>query len=321
MSNPEGETVEQNALTSPAKWWLFKKRILPIALTYAGLVLAPFCFSISGAVVAMLLLVLTGLGVTVGLHRLLTHRSFSTYRWVERALATLGALAFQGGVVDWVVIHRLHHAHGDTEDDPHTPRFSFWRGHFLWLFRYDPRLADQSLKARYVRDLCKDPYMEFLEHWSVGLQVLLFLVLYLVGNFVGPDLGFSWAVYGVFVRATALQQMAWMVNSVSHTWGYRTYATRDQSVNCWWLTLPSLGEGWHNNHHAFPTSASFGLRWYELDLGFVAIRLLQALHLAWDVVLADEEVADRAAAQTTMKRERVPDPSRQQGDPGRLVRR
>jgi fatty-acid desaturase len=106
----------------------------------------------------------------------------------------------------------------------------------------------------------------------------------------------SWAVYGVFVRATALQQMAWIVNSVSHTWGYRTYATRDQSVNCWWLTLPSLGEGWHNNHHAFPTSASFGLRWYELDLGFVAIRLLQTLHLAWDVVLADEKVADRGVA-------------------------
>jgi fatty-acid desaturase len=296
MMIQECEAAKKSAPPPRARWWLFKKRILPIALTYAGLFLAPLCFSISGAVVAMLLLVLTGLGVTVGLHRLLTHRSFSTYQWLERALATLGALAFQGGVVDWVAIHRLHHAHADTEDDPHSPKYSFWRGHFLWLFYFDARVADEGLKARYVKDLCKDPYMKFLEDWSIGLQALLFFALYVVGDFVGPDLGLSWAVYGVFVRAAVLQQIAWLINSASHTWGYRTYATRDQSVNCWWLTLPSLGEGWHNNHHAFPTSARFGLRWYELDLGFVAIRVLQALRLAWDVVVPDAEVADRPAS-------------------------
>jgi fatty-acid desaturase len=289
----ECKPAEKYATTPRAKWWLFKKRILPIALTYAGLVLAPMCFSISGVVVAMLLLVLTGLGVTVGLHRLLTHRSFSTYRWLERTLATLGALAFQGGVVDWVAIHRLHHAHCDTEDDPHTPKYSFWRGHFLWLFLYDPRVADERLKERYTRDLGKDPYMKILEDWSIGLQAMLFLVLYIVGTYLGPDLGLSWAVYGTFVRAAVLQQIAWLVNSASHKWGYRTFATKDESVNCWWLTLPALGEGWHNNHHAFPRSAKFGIRWYELDLGFLTIRLLQALHLAWDVVMPEEQVADR----------------------------
>jgi stearoyl-CoA desaturase (delta-9 desaturase) len=293
----EWEIAEHQAPTSGVQRqrWLFHKRILPIALTYAGLVLAPLCFSISGVVVGVLLLALTGLGVTVGLHRLLTHRSFSTYRWLERTLATLGALAFQGGVVDWVAIHRLHHAHSDTEDDPHTPKDNFWRGHFLWLFRYDARVADEGLKARFTRDLRKDPYMKALEDWSIGLQALLFLFLYLLGTFVGPDLGLSWAIYGVFVRAAVLQQIAWLVNSVSHTWGYQTFATRDQSVNCWWLTLPALGEGWHNNHHAFPNSAKFGLRWYEVDLGFVAIRLLQAMHLAWDVKVPNEQVADRLA--------------------------
>jgi sn-1 stearoyl-lipid 9-desaturase len=293
----ECETAVEYAPTPRSKWiWLFKKRILPIALTYSGLVLAPMCFSISGAAVAMLLLVLTGLGVTVGLHRLLAHRSFSTYQWLARTQATLGALAFQGGVIDWVAVHRMHHANSDTDDDPHTPKDSFWRGYFLWLFRYDPRLADECLKARYTKDLCKDPYLMVLQDWSIGLQVLLFLVLYLVGNLVGPDLGLSWAVYGVFVRVAALEQMAWLVNSVAHKWGYRTFPTRDQSVNCWWLSLPALGEGWHNNHHAFPQSAKFGLRWYELDLGFLAIRLLQALHLAWDVVTPDEKVVDRLAA-------------------------
>jgi sn-1 stearoyl-lipid 9-desaturase len=290
------ETTKAHARPPGANLWLFKKRILPIALTYSGLLLAPLCFSISGALVAFLLLVLTGLGVTVGLHRLLTHRSFSTYRWVARTLATLGALAFQGGVVDWVAIHRLHHAHTDTDDDPHTPRHSFWRGHFLWLFRYDSRVADDGIKARYVKDLYQDPYMKILEDWSLGLQAFLFFVLFLVGNCAGPGLGLSWAVYGVFVRVAVLQQMAWLVNSVSHKWGYRTFATKDESVNCWWLTLPGLGEGWHNNHHAFPKSARFGLRWYELDIGFVAIRLLRSLHLAWDVVTPDEKLVDRVAA-------------------------
>ena len=291
----ERKVVEKLAPPSNVKrkWWLFQKRIIPITLIYSGLFLAPLCFSIAGVVVAVLLLVLTGLGVTVGLHRLLAHRSFSTYQWLERTLATFGALAFQGGVVDWVAIHRLHHAHSDTDDDPHTPKDSFWRAHFLWLFRYDPRVADECLKTRYVKDLRKDSYMQFLEDWSIGLQVLLFLVLYLVGKYVGPGSGLSWAVYGVFVRVAALQQIAWLVNSVSHKWGYRTYATRDLSVNCWWLTLPALGEGWHNNHHAFPRSAKFGLRWYEIDLGFVAIRLLEALHLAWDVVAVNEGVDGR----------------------------
>ncbi len=298
MTFQDWEVGEKQAALPNGKrrWWLFQKRILPITLTYSGLVLAPGCFSFSGVVVAVLLLILTGLGVTVGLHRLLTHRSFSTYRWLERTLATLGALAFQGGVVDWVAIHRMHHAHSDTDGDPHTPKDSFWRGHFLWLFRFDPRVADDGLKTRYIRDLRNDPYMTFLENWSIGLQGFLFVVLYLAGTFAAPDRGLSWAVYGVFVRVAVLQQIAWLVNSVSHKWGYRTFPTRDQSVNCWWLTLPALGEGWHNNHHAFPKSARFGLRWYELDLGFLAIRLLQALHLAWDVVTPPAKVADRFAA-------------------------
>jgi stearoyl-CoA desaturase (delta-9 desaturase) len=265
------------------RWWLFHKRLLPLALTYSGLALAPFCFSVSGAVVAVVLLNLAGLGITVGLHRLLTHRSFSTYRWVERALATLGALALQG-VVDWVAIHRMHHAYTDTDGDPHTPKDSFWRGHFLWLFRYDARVADWSWKRRYVMDLCQDRYLNGLDDWSLALQVLVFILLYGLGEVIGSGLGLSWAVYGACVGVAATQQLAWLVNSASHRWGYRNFETRDRSVNCWWLMFPALGEGWHNNHHAFPRSARFGLRWYEFDAGFAVIRLLQALRLAWDVV-------------------------------------
>jgi stearoyl-CoA desaturase (delta-9 desaturase) len=265
--------------------WLFHKRLLPIVATYVGLCLAPFCFSLSGLLVALTLLLLTGLGVTVGLHRLLTHRSFATYRWLKRLLATLGTLAFQGGVIDWVAIHRLHHAHSDTEADPHTPKDSFWKGYILWLFEYDARIADSSVKARYVRDLIPDPYLVFLEHGWVGLQALLFLALYVTGECTGQNLGLSWAVYGVFVRSAALQQMSWLVNTASHLWGYRNADTPDRSVNCWWVALLALGEGWHNNHHACPRSATFGWRWYEWDGGFQTIRLLQVLKLAWDVVL------------------------------------
>jgi len=259
-----GSAVAAEPTSAPwaRRWWLFQKRILPIALIYAGAAFAPFCFSASGAVVGAALLVLTGLGITVGLHRLLAHRSFATYRWVERALATLGALAFQGGVIDWVAIHRMHHAHSDADGDPHTPRDSFWRGHLLWLFAYDPRVAVGSRKRRYVSDLCADAYMNFLEDWSLGLQAGLFIALYGAGEVLGPQAGLSWAVYGVSLRAAVLQQIAWLVNSAAHTWGSRRFATRDRSVNCWWLALPALGEGWHNNHHAFPRSRRFGMRWY-----------------------------------------------------------
>jgi fatty-acid desaturase len=284
------EPVFAANLMRGTRWrWLFQKRIVPIALTYSGLLLAPFCFSWSGILIAFCLLVLTGLGVTVGLHRLLAHRCFATYKWLERALATLGALAFQGGVIDWVAIHRMHHAHADTDHDPHSPKDNFWHGHFLWLFRYDPRVADSDLKARYVKDLYQDHYIRFLEDWSIHLQVLLFLALYFAGEVLGSGLGLSWSVYGVFVRAALLQQIAWLVNSALHTWGYRSYETRDRSVNCWWLALPSLGEAWHNNHHAFPRSARFGFRWYELDLGFAAIQFLHGLRLAWDVNVPEHE--------------------------------
>ncbi len=275
-------TIEESATAAAPgvtpwrrRWWLFHKRILPIASTYVGLVFAPFCFSVSGAAVAIGLLYLTGLGVTVGMHRLLTHRSFSTYRWLERTLATLGALAFQGGVVNWVAVHRIHHAHADTDDDPHTPKDNFWRGHVLWLFVFDSRVAVASLRQRYVRDLLTDPYMMFLENWSIGLQALLFAVLYSAGEFIGPELGLSWAVYGVFVRVAVLHQVAFLVNSASHTWGYTSFETGDRSANCWWLALLALGEGWHNNHHTFPRVVTHDamaiVRERQIDLAIISI--------------------------------------------------
>ena len=286
---PNQPTTASSLTAWQKRRWLFSKRLLPIALVYSGAAIAPFCFSWSGLVVGLVLLLLTGVGITVGFHRLLTHRSFSTYRWMKRLLATLGTLAFQDGVVNWVAVHRLHHANSDTTGDPHSPKNRFWHGYCLWLFSCDDRVADERLKMRYVKDLCSDPFMMFLENWTLAFQAFLFVTLYAIGECFSPDLGFSWAIYGTCVRIATLQQSSWLVNSVTHTWGYRNHQTRDQSTNSWLVAFMSLGEGWHNNHHAYPRSARFGFGWYEFDAGFLAIRLLQSLRLAWNVVFPKDE--------------------------------
>ncbi|HEX5270990.1 MAG TPA: fatty acid desaturase, partial [Gemmataceae bacterium] len=135
-----------------------------------------------------------------------------------------------------------------------------------------------------IKDLSGDRYLNFLDRRALGVQAGLFLLLYALGELVGRGLGLSWAVYGACVAVAGTQQLAWLVNSASHSWGYQNFATRDRAMNCWWLMFPAMGEGWHNNHHANPRSAGFGVRWYEFDVGFAFIRLLRALRLAWDVV-------------------------------------
>ncbi len=251
--------------------------------------LAPICFTWSGLCVAIVLYVLSGLGVTVGLHRLLTHRSFKTYDFVQRFWAFLGTLAFQGGPLAWVAVHRLHHQNADREGDPHSPRKGFWHSQLFWYYSYDSRYGDAAERLSYVKDLADDPFLRWLDNWFLLVQALLFGVLWLVGEMVQPGLGVSWAIYGVFVRIFVLQQITSLVNSASHTWGYRSFASRDDSKNNWWVALLTSGEGWHNNHHAFPWSARIGLKWWEVDMGYWCIRLMQLLGLAWDVTIPKPE--------------------------------
>ena len=263
---------------------LFYRRFVPILIAHLGALSAPFLFSPSALLVMLLAFVLTGLGVTVGLHRLLTHRSFRTYRLVRRAIATLGALAFQGGVITWVATHRMHHAFSDTHEDPHSPTRGFWWGHMLWEASYDERVANPELMMRWVKDLRKDRYLRFLERCEIPLQIAFFGLLYAAGEWFAPGLGLSWAVYGVFLRVALVQQVTWMVNSFSHKWGYRNDSTDDTSTNNWFVAILTFGEGWHNNHHAMPSSATFQRRWFEIDLGYMAIRALSAFGLAWALV-------------------------------------
>jgi stearoyl-CoA desaturase (Delta-9 desaturase) len=248
--------------------------------------------AVDGADLAILavMYLLTGVGVTVGFHRLLTHRSFQTYVWLERALAVLGSLSVQGSVMDWVADHRKHHAHTDREGDPHSPHVGhgsglrgLWHAHAGWLMR----TQGQADWKRYARDLYDDPGMRRIGR-RFPLLVLVSLLVPTVLGFVldgfsaaGALRGFLW---GGLVRIFLVHHVTWSVNSICHFFGSRRFDIEDRSTNVAWLALPSLGESWHHNHHAFPRSAYHGLRRWELDPSGLIISALHRSGLAWNVV-------------------------------------
>ena len=217
-----------------------------------------------------------GLGVCVGYHRLLTHRSFKCSKFLEYTLAFLGTLTLEGGPIDWVAHHRQHHQYSDEVGDPHSAREGFFWSHVLWMF-WMPRAKDwDELTDRYTPDLLRQPFYRFLSHFYLELSALLAIALYLLG-------GWPFVVWGMCVRLVITYHSTWLVNSASHKFGYRNFDVTDLSTNCWWVALMTYGEGWHNNHHAFPTSARHGLRRWEIDLSYGFIRLLKSVGLAWDV--------------------------------------
>jgi stearoyl-CoA desaturase (delta-9 desaturase) len=238
------------------------------------------------------LYLLTAYGITLGFHRLLTHRSFQTHRWVEYALAILGSMAVQGPVMSWVADHRKHHAHTDREGDPHSPHghgdglrgalAGLWYAHMGWLFDR----AGQAEHGRYARELYEDRGMRLI-HRLFPLWVLLGIAVpFAIGYAVEGTLGgaVAAAVWGGAVRVFMLHHVTWSINSVCHFFGRRRFDVDDESTNVFWLAPFSLGESWHHNHHAFPRSAVHGLRWWEVDPTAWAIRLLRRLRLAWNVV-------------------------------------
>jgi sn-1 stearoyl-lipid 9-desaturase len=253
-----------------------------IAVLHVGVLLVPFTFSWSGLLVCLSLYLLTGLGITMGYHRLLTHRSFQTPRIVEYFLTALGSLAGQGSPLQWVATHRAHHAHSDDDGDPHSPVHGIWWAHFLWLMRYEPSYDDKEQRDRLVKDLIHDPVHRFLDRFQLLLPFILSGILYLVGEWWLGE-GLSWLVYGMFLRTCLVLHMTWLVNSATHKWGYRSHATKDQSTNLWWVALLTFGEGWHNNHHAYQRSAKHGLRWWEIDMTYWCIRLASFVKLARNI--------------------------------------
>jgi sn-1 stearoyl-lipid 9-desaturase len=240
-----------------------------------------FTFSWTAFLVGTTLWWITGgLGITLGFHRLLTHQSFTAPRWVQYILTLCGTLAVQGGPIAWVAGHRVHHAHSDRELDPHNSKRGFWWAHLGWIFYRDPKLGNFEGYRNYAKDLALDPFYLFLDRWYIALQIVLGLILLLFG-------GWSLVVWGIFVRLVFGWHCTWLVNSAAHMFGYQTYDSRDDSRNCWWVALLSFGEGWHNNHHAFPRSARHGLRWWEFDASFLVLRAMEKVGLARELRVAE----------------------------------
>jgi len=257
-----------------------------IGLVHLGALAAPLFFTWKGVILVLVLGWITGgVGVCLGYHRLLTHRSFQTFRWVRRSLGLLGALAGEGPPITWVAVHRKHHHHADKEGDPHSPREGGWWSHILWLFPRPRHPEWRQMIQRYAKDLLKDPFMRSLDKTFLAWHLAMGLALFACGWLIwGSYTGLSFVFFGMFLRLVYVMHVTWLVNSASHMWGYRSYPTRDDSRNLWWVGLLAYGEGWHNNHHAFPARARHGHRWWELDMTYMLVRAMELFGLAWNVI-------------------------------------
>jgi stearoyl-CoA desaturase (delta-9 desaturase) len=242
---------------------------------------------------------LTAIGITVGFHRLLTHRAFQTHQWLRYTLAVLGSMAVQGPVIDWVADHRKHHTFTDEEGDPHSPHAGqgaglagmlkgLWHAHTGWLFS----THGQASSKRFAPDLLADRGMRrinkafpLIAFYSLAIPFLLGLGL--SGGSLAAAL--SALLWGGFVRIFLVHHITWSINSICHFFGSRRFELEEHSTNVFWLALPSLGEAWHHNHHAFPRSAFHGLRWWELDPSGWLILGMAKVRLAWDVVRVTPE--------------------------------
>lgn len=289
------------ALSRPADALPWKTRWEYVAVLSAVhltclLAFVPWLFTWSGLVLAVLGHFVFGLfGVTIGYHRLLTHRGFTCPLWFSHTLAVLGMCNLQDSPARWVAIHRMHHRFSDQQPDPHSPLAGFLWGHMGWIVCRHKILDRTSQYAPYVGDLLRDPFYRRLERNNGWLLIFLAhaLVIAVIGGVVGylsggssESLRFaaSWIVWAVGVRTVFVLHGTWSVNSLAHLYGYRNYATRDASTNNWLVALFTHGEGWHNNHHADPQAASHGHRWWELDMSWWIIRALEQIGLAKNVV-------------------------------------
>jgi fatty-acid desaturase len=213
------------------------------------------------------------LGIGMGFHRLITHRGYRVPKVVEYFLVTCGTLAVEGGPIQWATTHRMHHAHTDRKGDPHTPREGGWWAHIGWILQGTAQNHDRAVLEHYASDLIKDRYYVLLNRFYFVPLVVLAIALLWFG-------GWGVMLWGVFLRLTVGLHATWLVNSATHIWGKRRFDTCEDSRNSWWVALLTFGEGWHNNHHAYPTSARHGLKWYEIDFNWWGIWLLQLVGLA-----------------------------------------
>ena len=245
------------------------------------------------AMVSLLVLywVTACLGVTIGYHRLLCHRAFRVPQWLERFFATCGALSCQHGPIDWVGLHRHHHKFSDTDADHHDSNKGFWWSHMGWMFEEIPAMG---AVPRLTGDLAADPYYRWLNSWFLSLQLVLGLLLFWIGTATGVG-GWGLVLWGIPLRLVLVYHCTWLVNSATHAWGEAVHESGDKSRNNPWVAALTFGEGWHNNHHAYPHSARHGFGPGQIDLTWQHIRLMRALGLATQVRLPRAAGAPEAA--------------------------
>jgi stearoyl-CoA desaturase (delta-9 desaturase) len=266
--------------------------IIVLVILHVGAVAALFMFSWANlAVMLFLLWFATGLGISMGYHRLHTHRSYQVPRALEYLFAVCGALTFEGGPIFWVATHRVHHQKSDRPGDPHSPREGAWWSHMVWMLVGEAKHSNTRLMAKYAPDLAKDPFYVWLDNYHWLPNIVLAVLLYAIG-------GIPMVLWGICLRVVIGLHATWLVNSATHMWGSRRFATHDDSRNLWWVALITFGEGWHNNHHAHPTSARHGLAWYEFDPSWLQIQILKRFGIAKSVKVAktNTALAEREAA-------------------------
>ena len=266
--------------------------IIWMVIFHAGAIAALFVFSWKALFVTLFLWWVSGsLGIGMGFHRLLTHRGYKTPKAVEYFLTFCGLMALEGGAINWVATHRIHHAHTEVPGlDPHTPRDGRWWSHMGWILTGTAQRHEDDVLWRYAPDLMRDRVHFWLNRLYYVPLVISGIVLFVFG-------GWPMLMMGVFLRVTVGLHATWLVNSATHLWGSRRFESGDDSTNNLWVALVTFGEGWHNNHHAHPRAARHGVTWYEIDINWWGIRTLQLLGLASDIKLIN--MAQRAAPEKT----------------------
>ncbi len=283
-----GSDIEQIYSNRKLNWGI----AAVLVVLHAGAIGALFMFSWRALFVGIALYwISVGWGISMGYHRLHTHRSYKIPRWLEYFFAFCGTLSLEGGPIFWVATHRIHHQYSDRPGDPHSPKEGAWWSHIGWLLVGESKHNNTKLMAKYAPDLARDPFYALLNtyHWVPIIAVSA--LLYIFG-------GLPMLLWGTCFRLVFGLHATWAVNSITHMWGQRRFATRDDSRNNLLVALVTFGEGWHNNHHAHPTSARHGLAWWEIDFSWMQLWVLRLVGIAKSVRVAKvhTEIPEREAA-------------------------
>jgi stearoyl-CoA desaturase (delta-9 desaturase) len=263
---------------SPKIFW---RMVIGMAIFHIFALIALFSFSWANMIAVAVMWWISGsLGIGLGYHRLLTHRGYKTPKWMEYFLTICASLAIQGGPISWITTHRIHHGFTETDKDPHSPIKGFFWAHMGWIFKGGSDLYDDATRQKYSPDLMKDKFHVFMEKWYWITNVFAGIILFAIG-------GFSMVLWGIAFRVVWGWHSVWIVNSITHIWGSRRFDTRDTSTNNALVAMLAWGEGWHNNHHAYPRSSRHGMAWYEFDFNWSQIWLLEKLGLVTDVYAID----------------------------------